>query len=519
MIELTINNRNISVEPGTTILKAAQTIDIHIPTLCYLEGCDTFTSCMICVVLNRKTGQLIPACSVRVEQGMEIDTECDEVIQAQRDTLNMLLSEHVGDCEGPCSRACPAHMDIPLMIRQIQNRDWSSAIETVKQDIALPAVLGRICPAPCEAGCNRKHHDASVSICLLKRFVADRDLKSHHPYRPEIQKSSEKTIGIVGAGPTGLAAAYYLAQKGHRIHLYDQNNKPGGQLRSISDEKLPKDVLDSEMEQIFKLSVEFRSGQRLGESIGLEALRNEYDAIVLATGVGNLNFYQKSGLDFNQKGIVIDRKTYLTNLAGVFAGGNAISESNRTVRSVAHGKEMAVAIDQYVLGMEVTGERQIFDSRMGKPSAYEVIELLKDATEEKRRIPVNELNGFDEVQACDEAARCFHCNCRKPDTCKLRNYSDQLDANQSIYKIGQRPEMTRKIHPGNVIFESGKCIRCGLCIQIAKKFGEEFGFAFVGRGFDVRVDIPFHENLENGLRKAADACIDACPTAAISRHE
>ncbi len=114
---------------------------------------------MLCVVIDNKNNKLIPACSIYVEEGMDIETESPRIEAARKDTIDMLLSEHVGDCEATCTRGCPANMDIPLMIRQIKENNFEEAIKTVKKDIALPAVLGRICSAPCENSCIHKLYD------------------------------------------------------------------------------------------------------------------------------------------------------------------------------------------------------------------------------------------------------------------------------------------------------------------------------------------------------------------------
>ena len=207
MISLKINDKPVQIEAGNTILKAAQKLGVKIPTLCYLESHDHFTSCMICMVKDKRSGSFLPACSSRAQEGMDIETDSEEVRQMRKESLDLLLSEHVGDCEAPCHRVCPAHMNIPLMIRQIQKKQYRDALITVKKDIPLPAVLGRICPAPCEKICNRQQVDIPVQICLLKRYVADVDLAGKNSYLPEKKKSKNKKVAILGSGPAGLTAA------------------------------------------------------------------------------------------------------------------------------------------------------------------------------------------------------------------------------------------------------------------------------------------------------------------------
>ena len=208
MVKLVIDNRQVVVDDGATVLEAAEKIGIKIPTMCFLKEYTALTSCMICVVKIEGTESLVPACGTSAADGMKVETSSEEVCQARKVALELLLSDHLGDCMGPCHIICPARMDIPLMIRQIRDGRLKDAIVTVKRDIALPAVLGRICPAPCENGCRRAKFDKPVSICLLKRYVADIDLFSDQPYLPVCEPKKDKCVAIIGAGPSGLSAAY-----------------------------------------------------------------------------------------------------------------------------------------------------------------------------------------------------------------------------------------------------------------------------------------------------------------------
>ncbi len=172
------------------------------------------------------------------------------------------------------------------MLRQIAAGQFREAIATVKRDIALPAVLGRICPAPCEKTCRRGDLDAAVSICLLKRLVADVDLASSEPYSPPCEAASGKRVAIVGAGPTGLSAAYYLAQFGHACEIFDENARPGGRLlRETTDVELPRNVIDAEVAAIERLGVVLHLDKRIAPRSGLADLRSRFDAVLLACGI------------------------------------------------------------------------------------------------------------------------------------------------------------------------------------------------------------------------------------------
>ncbi|MBT4484359.1 MAG: NAD(P)-binding protein [Candidatus Latescibacteria bacterium] len=518
MINLTINNQPVSVSDGSKVLDAAKMVGITIPTLCHSNGYKPNTSCMICVVHELKTDSLILACSMPAEDGMHIETDNERVREARKDTLDLLLSEHVGDCEAPCERTCPSNMNIPLMIRQVKDKNLEEAIITVKADIPLPAVLSRICPAPCERGCNRKYYDNPVSICKLIRFVADVDLAKKSPYRPDIRPKSEKKVAVIGAGPTGLSAAYYMSQSGHDCVIYDQNINPGGLLQyGVPDEKLPKPVLDAEIEQILKLGIELKLEQTLGKDFNLSELTDEYNAVVLAFGKTDINVLKNSKIELSPRGIAINKKTFETTIPGVFTGGNAISEGKMAIRSVAHGKFIAYSVNQFVNGLTVTGYPQRFNSVIGKLHNDEMQEFLKEAEAFNQIIPAESPEtGYSYVEAVKESKRCFHCDCRKPDSCKLRQYAEEYGANHKRFKFGQRKRFQKIIQHDLITFEPGKCIKCNLCIEITKKAGERFGLTFINRGFDVQLVVPFNESLKKGLQKAAKKCVDACPTAAIA---
>ena len=341
MPKLTIDNREVEVAAGTTILDAAAKLGIEIPTLCFLKGCSPSTSCMVCVVRVNGSPNLVPACATIAADGMMVESESEQVLDARKAALELLLSDHLGDCMGPCQMTCPAHMNIPLMIRQIAAGKLADAIATVKKDIALPAVLGRICPAPCEKSCRRAVHDQAVSICLLKRYVADVDLQSDKPYSPQCKPKRSKQVAIIGAGPAGLAAAYYLRQDGFDCTLFDDHDQPGGTLRyalcgtgilpvhdnnprDADPEKLPRNILDKEIATIMNLGIEFRGQTRIGDGLTIKDLQTDFDAVFVAAGKLAEGEAKAMGLDTGKSGIAIKAGTYETNLTGVFAGGDAV---------------------------------------------------------------------------------------------------------------------------------------------------------------------------------------------------
>ncbi len=516
MPKLTIDDREVEVADGATILDAAGKLGIDIPTLCFLKDCKPSTSCMVCVVEVEGFASLVPACATVAKDGMRVRSDCEQVHEARKAALELLLSDHVGDCLGPCHTICPAQMNIPLMIRQIAAGELSDAIATVKKNIVLPAVLGRICPRPCERGCRRAALDEAVSICLLKRYVADVDLESDNPYSPACMARKDKSVAIVGAGPAGLAAGYYLQQAGYDCTIFDDHEKPGGMLQyAVPEDELPRYVLDKEIARIEKLGVEFRCGTRIGDKTLLEELRKGFDAVFVAVGTLEPESVESMGLKPGRNGIAVDGRTYQTNLPDVFAGGDAVHKRKLTVRAVADGKEAAASIDQYLSGETVTGAGKPFNTRIGKVRDDEKGAFAACGSGEPRVPPALEGDGYTDKQARLEARRCLHCDCRKVDNCRLRQHSDEFGARPGRYKGDRRPFVQQLQHP-EVIYESGKCIDCGLCIQITAKAGEKLGLAFVGRGFDVRVAVPFDYSMAQALEHAAAKCVAACPTGALA---
>ena len=516
MPTLTVDNQAVEVDTGATILDAARKLGLDLPTLCFCEGLQPRTSCFVCVVKINGADRLLPACATAATDGMTVESETEEVHAARRTALELLLSDHRGDCFGPCQMTCPARMDIPAMIRLIAAGRMEEAVATVKARIPIPAVLGRICPELCEKGCRRKGLDSPVAIRLLKRHVGDYDIASSRPYAPECRAPSGKKVAVIGAGPAGLSAAYYLLQEGHACTVFDAHDEPGGMLRyGVPEEALPREVLDAEIRAIVRLGVRLQSGARVGQDVSLEELRGEFDALLAATG--ELSEEEPGALGLATAGgrVQADRRTQMTALPGVFVAGSALSPSRHAVRAVGSGQMAARSISQYLAGGPVTGAARPYGVRMGRLDDQQMAVFSAGACCSDRVTPAGgEPAGFADTEARGEAERCLRCDCAGLADCKLREWAMRYGASPRRYQGEPRPFERDATHP-DLVYEPGKCIACGLCVQIARRDGERLGLTFVGRGFSVRIGAPLNATLEAGLRQAARECAEACPTGAL----
>ena len=334
MPRLTIDNQQVEVPEGASVLDAARALGIDIPALCYRDGVPPNTSCMTCLVRVNDGEKLLPACGTRAVEGMTVESETEPVRRARRAALELLLGDHLGDCIAPCEGACPAGIDIPSVIRRV-------AAGRPAFEGALPC---EACDAPCERTCRRGVKDEPVAIRLLMSYAAR----------------------AAGAPVDGA------------------RRRPG----------------------------------------------------------------------------------------------------------------------------------RPFSVHVGRVSPEEIDAFMVEASPERRVEPADGA-AFTSAEAEREAGRCLHCDCRAKDGCKLRDYSALLGARPGKYRGARRP-FEQHVHPQNVVYEPGKCINCGLCIQIAREMGEPLGLTFIGRGFDVRVSVPFDRPLAEGLERAAAACVEACPTGALA---
>ena len=245
------------------------------------------------------------------------------------------------ECLAPCQATCPAQIDIPAYITLIANGQYEEAVKKIKERNPLPLTCGRVCPHPCEDQCRRNMLDEPVNINHLKRFAADYEMFSGKHIVPPLAPKTGRKVAIIGGGPAGLSAAYYLCRLGHSPTIFEAMPKMGGMLRyGIPEYRLPKKILDWEIEGIINLGVEVRVDQRMGEHFTFESLREEgFDAIFMATGAWLSRKMQVKGEDdligvasgttfLTQRGL--EMETPIGKRVVVIGGGNTAMDAART---------------------------------------------------------------------------------------------------------------------------------------------------------------------------------------------
>ena len=336
---LNIDGKEVYGIPGQTILDVCRENNIEIPTLCYDERTEIYGGCGLCVVEWEGSPKLWKACATEIAQDMVIRTNTEKVRESRKTNLELLLSNHRGDCRAPCKLACPAGTDCQGYVGLIANGQFEEANKLIRENIPLPGSIGRVCPHPCETACRRGLVDQPVAIANLKRFAADADQQDGNPFIPPCKPDTGKKVAVIGGGPYGLSMAYFLRQMGHSITIFESMPKAGGMLRyGIPEYRLPKAVLDEEIGIMEKMGIEIRTGVHVGRDVSLESIRASYDAVCIgigawvSTGVrckGEDSEGVIGGIDFLRK-VVRNEPIDLGKNVAIVGGGNTAMDACRT---------------------------------------------------------------------------------------------------------------------------------------------------------------------------------------------
>lgn len=248
----------------------------------------------------------------------------------------------------PCKTACPAHINIPQYIRYVKDGEFDKAVAVVREKAPFPKTLGRICTHACENECKRNQLGEPVSVCRLKLAAASREGSAWKEKRV-CKRPTGKRTAVIGGGPAGLTAAYYLAKQGHQVTVFEENEKAGGQCRyGIPAYRLPDDVLDSEIDDILEVGVELKTSAH--QSSPGELLQQGFDAVLVATGTHQGRILPLTGNDLD--GVLVNTDFLKKARQGipvslgkrvmVLGGGNVAYDCARTALRMG-AKEVHIA--------------------------------------------------------------------------------------------------------------------------------------------------------------------------------
>ncbi len=251
----------------------------------------------------------------------------------------------------PCIASCPAGIDIPGYLRHVAEGRYSEARAVIKEKIPFPKLLGYVCFHPCEDVCRRGELNGPMAICALKRFAAEND---EQILEDNVKEPTGKSVAIVGSGPAGLSAAYYLALSGHGVTIFESEEKVGGMLRwAIPDYRLPGAVLDEELKVLDNLNVKFKTNTKIGEDITISGLQNDFQAVFISTGAtlskkipleGSEMEGVKWGLDF-LRDVKKRQVTKMTGRVVVIGGGNVAMDVARTAVRLGAGEVQLACLE------------------------------------------------------------------------------------------------------------------------------------------------------------------------------
>jgi NADPH-dependent glutamate synthase beta subunit-like oxidoreductase/formate hydrogenlyase subunit 6/NADH:ubiquinone oxidoreductase subunit I len=296
---LTIDGKTVHAYENQTLLSVAIDNGItDIPNMCNDEKLEPTATCRMCLVHIEGVKQPLPSCTTPALPGMVVTTNSDELFHIRRTNLEMLLSDHNAYCQPPCQVDCPTHIDIPGYLELIAKGSMKEAARLVKEVLPFPYILGLTCPAPCQKACRRALVEEEIAICRMHGHAAETCLLDPpHPYPQD--PATGKKIAIVGSGPAGLTAAYYLALKGHYCKVFEMMPQPGGMLRyGIPEYRLPKDIMDREIQHVWDLGVDLQLNVKLSQDFTIDDLFAQgFDAVYVGIGAWTSNPLSVPGED------------------------------------------------------------------------------------------------------------------------------------------------------------------------------------------------------------------------------
>jgi NADPH-dependent glutamate synthase beta subunit-like oxidoreductase len=373
-----------------------------------------------------------------------------------QDELRQLEDQCIQECAPTCAAACPIHVDVRALTAAVSQGDFLAALKVLTKTLPFPGIISRVCDAPCQPVCKRGEAGDTVQIRDLERASIE---FGGTPDRPRVLPKRGKRVAVIGAGLSGLTAAFDLARKGYAVTVYEACERIGGSLWEFPEDILPRHILISELALVASVGVTIQPGVAIPPD-GLGALRDACDAVYVATGSSAAGVV--FGLAQDTAGrVAADPLTFATSLDGVFAGGGLLRPAGERspIRAISDGRRAAISIDRYLQKVSLTASRSNEGSYVTR--LYTVTAGIPALP---ANAPADPATGYTRDEAAAEAARCIQCECLEcVKTCEYlraygrypRKYLREIYNNLSIVK-GERKS--------NQFINS--CSLCGLCGEV-----------------------------------------------------
>lgn len=358
--------------------------------------------------------------------------------------LNKLLSRQdlcIADEPSACIATCPIHMDVKSFIEEIEKADFKKAYKVMAKKIPFTRIIGNICDHPCENACVRNQFGGAINIHELEKAVVKLGFSSNKRTIP-IPKNGKK-VAVVGAGISGITAAFDLEKKGYQVTIYEKSEKIGGRLWNFQGEQLSKETIEEELKVINKGNIEINLNT-LVDLKGLEKILNMYDAVYIGTGVW-------------EEDLEVDTETFQVKDTSLFAGGRIVNKNNSVIFSISSGRRAVVSIDRYLQKISLTVARK-------NEGAYETpLKLKLEDIESVKEIKKTSLE-YNEQEAIKEADRCIKCQCTQcvKACAHLKKYNTM--PKKYIRQINHNETIILGDHYANKMINS--CTLCGLCDEV-----------------------------------------------------
>jgi len=380
-----------------------------------------------------------------------------EYLKAEFRDYNFLVNEKLNEDKlAPCTSSCPANVDVRGQNALIAEGNYEEAYLLVRERNLYPAVLGRICHHPCETACKRNYYDENISIRVLHRVIAEAYFKNRQRATGNREQGKKyRKVGVIGSGPSGVAAAYDLTKSGYQVTVFEKHRSAGGQLyTTIPKYRLPREILAQEVNELAKSGFEIKTGIEIGKDISFNELRRKYDALLIAAGLQVSRSLPIPGAEF--KGILLALPfLYATNF------GEKTDLGKRVI--VIGGGNVAVDVARSALRLGAKEVKMVcLEARNEMPAySWEIEEALEEGIEiscswgPKRFIAgKNKLVAGLEVKQCsrvfDEQGRFNPAFCEEVTT--------TIQGDTVIIAIGQAPDLSFLKDTGVELTERGQIV-------------------------------------------------------------